>query len=1014
MRSKAAEMERHMHHGRQHEGYKILSYAFRQHPVQQTQDQNTKDECQAHFESLLTRDPAPADRGDAPPPPDLAVPPPPLPRPRHQQLRPLISCATDGGAIKNGEPDCRAGYGAHFPNGEINDICGRCSGPESNNRGEIQALVEVAEQTLSLPGPPDIEVYTDSMVLISALNKLGRLVENDFNDVAHADLLRVLARHKFKHGRNFIPHKVKSLHGNHDGSDPWQVANDKADRLAGAGFLMEWDGKVYPDEPVPHHQFEDGLPTQEEVLHALRHLHDTAPGLDKVKVSHIRQSLKYDEQFECLHDENGHTMRIDGDVTTPTTRHQLVHLVQSCFTTGKVPLAFQQAVLVAIPKKPNAVKMTDHRGITLLSVIGKIVTRILLDRARSAPLLSVQHGFRRADGTAVAVAIEKRVSEECYAAGIPLVKTYVDLTKAYDRIPRDLIWDTMKLYGFGPTAIDLVKSLYEDEVRTKVDGDLAGKSFRSLWGVRQGCLLSPFLFNLVMDRVLRTCMPAMQGIPFGTGKDGTENVRKIAICAYADDAVIFSRNREEAERDIARFEGACTAAGLAINIKKTEYMEFPDRRALVDPPHPATRTDIPAAIQRVGPGFTNSGALYMVMPRAQRLKRQRTRGQRQDDDKQACPFTGCTHTAKTREALAAHLRRVHYVNVNMLEKAPTAKGFFEEEEDYTFCNYSGRYKCFDCHAMNKRTAGIRGLTNMRQHLRKYHDPAQRTMYSSRAPLTGPLTRAHHLARARRQHGLDFAAERQQQQQHQHQQGDDSEWSLKLLGEELERCEEFRYLGRIASSNNNDDAAVRARIRIAEATFLKCYRKVLKGGVRADVKLRVWDAILEAQLLYGCESWSLSRKMRAELDRLQQRQLRLLLNLHPTFDRDRGHIMYPPATFVLSRAHRGHLSDKCDAAALRFFGHLNRRNASDDARFLLEARIPGMSGRPAPARRVVRRWRNLVTEYDMEKIDPKRRSVWRRGIQQHLKGLRTAATSVAGSGSQNQQVREPVADGGNPA
>jgi hypothetical protein len=76
----------------------------------------------------------------------------------------------------------------------------------------------------------------------------------------------------------------------------------------------------------------------------------------------------------------------------------------------------------------------------------KVLSRIIVDRARSVPLLDVQHGFRRADGTCPAIFVAKRIIEDCRRAGLPLVVTFIDLVKAYDNLPREVIWDTMRRY----------------------------------------------------------------------------------------------------------------------------------------------------------------------------------------------------------------------------------------------------------------------------------------------------------------------------------------------------------------------------------------------------------------------------------------------------------------------------------------------------------------------------------------------------------------------------------------
>jgi hypothetical protein len=222
--------------------------------------------------------------------------------------------------------------------------------------------------------------------------------------------------------------------------------------------------------PIPWYGIDDGDPTDDEVLDALDELHDTAPGIDGLRAKELQE----------------------GD----ELRKRVVDLVRCCWAHGEVPRDFKQALLVTLPKKGNAVTWDDHRGITLLSVAGKVLARLLLRRARGAPLSAWQHGFRRANSCNEAALTLKLAMQEARRIGLPAAFTFVDLTKAYDSVPRELLWETAELRGFGPRAMRIMKALYEDEVFVKLGKERTKEPFSTAIGVRQGCLLSPVVVQL--------------------------------------------------------------------------------------------------------------------------------------------------------------------------------------------------------------------------------------------------------------------------------------------------------------------------------------------------------------------------------------------------------------------------------------------------------------------------------------------------------------------------------------
>ena len=80
---------------------------------------------------------------------------------------------------------------------------------------------------------------------------------------------------------------------------------------------------------------------------------------------------------------------------------------------------------------------------------------------------------------------------------------FMDLEKASDRVDRVLMWQVMRIYGIGGRVLKGIMSLY-DEGRVCVRvANMVSESFVAKMGLRQGCVMSPWFFNVFMDGVGR-------------------------------------------------------------------------------------------------------------------------------------------------------------------------------------------------------------------------------------------------------------------------------------------------------------------------------------------------------------------------------------------------------------------------------------------------------------------------------------------------------------------------------
>jgi hypothetical protein len=203
----------------------------------------------------------------------------------------------------------------------------------------------------------------------------------------------------------------------------------------------------------------------------------------------------------------------------------------------------------------------------LLSVVSKVFTAMLNKRLaefceEKGLLVEEQGGFRRGRGCTDQLFVLTDLLAGRRQAGKRTYACFIDVRKAYDRVWRDGLMKTLWEKGIRGRAWRVIRSYYED-VKSCVrlqDGDTGW--FGIDVGVRQGCVLSPLLFDLFIDAMAREVKA------LGLGVQG------VALLLYADDVVLV------AESDLQKMLNAVAAFfkrwRLEANLSKTKVMAYGD------------------------------------------------------------------------------------------------------------------------------------------------------------------------------------------------------------------------------------------------------------------------------------------------------------------------------------------------------------------------------------------------------------------------------------------------------
>ena len=236
--------------------------------------------------------------------------------------------------------------------------------------------------------------------------------------------------------------------------------------------------------------------------------------------------------------------------------------------------AWYVSLIAPIHKKGSKMNPDNYRGISLISCLYKLLTAILNTRlgifCKENNILSLrQLGFVSGNRTSDAHFILHNLTRDyCYHNGKKLFSCFVDFSKAFDCIPRDILFEKLKSKGITGKVFNLIKNIYVNEKCQVKIGNTLSSAFEANQGVRQGCILSPLLFNIFISDLPEILdndknEPAMIG-----------TTTKMSCILWADDLVMFSESKNGLTNmlnDLAEF--SCKN-GLKINSDKTKCMFF--------------------------------------------------------------------------------------------------------------------------------------------------------------------------------------------------------------------------------------------------------------------------------------------------------------------------------------------------------------------------------------------------------------------------------------------------------
>ena len=227
-----------------------------------------------------------------------------------------------------------------------------------------------------------------------------------------------------------------------------------------------------------------------------------------------------------------------------TSTQMLYEIFEKVWEEETIPEDWKEGYLVKVPKKGDLANCNNYRGITMLSVPGKILSRIILQRlidALEEILRDQQMGFRKNRSCTDHIATLRIIAEQSLEWNSSLYITFIDFEKAFDSVDHSTLWKILRHYGIPEKFIAIIQqSYYNSQIRVIHNRELTSP-FPVKTGVRQGCILSPMLFLLVIDWIMKTTTEGSR-----TGLQWTL-LSQLHDLDFADDIALLSHNHRHAQ-----------------------------------------------------------------------------------------------------------------------------------------------------------------------------------------------------------------------------------------------------------------------------------------------------------------------------------------------------------------------------------------------------------------------------------------------------------------------------------
>ena len=320
---------------------------------------------------------------------------------------------------------------------------------------------------------------------------------------------------------------------------------------------------------------------------------------DKISLEEVDKAIKLLRR--------GKAAGVDGAVNEilkyagPEMTRSIWVLFNMLFEEEQVPQDWTRGLVVPIYKDGDKHIADNYRGITLLSVVGKLYTVVLNTRLsrwceRNQILVDEQAGFREGRSTSDQLFILREAVQDRSRRKKDTYCCFLDIKKAYDTVFREGLWRRLWEVGVKGKMWRVLKNIYSKVESSVVVNAKRGEWFELHTGVRQGCILSPTLFAIFIDGLARAVKARNLGAEVGPQmgprksqrlakkKYGSQeqcsnmihrnNMVHVSLLLFADDIVLVTSSGEHLQDMLDTVHQYSRKYRFEFNAKKSNVMVF--------------------------------------------------------------------------------------------------------------------------------------------------------------------------------------------------------------------------------------------------------------------------------------------------------------------------------------------------------------------------------------------------------------------------------------------------------
>ena len=244
-------------------------------------------------------------------------------------------------------------------------------------------------------------------------------------------------------------------------------------------------------------------------------------------------------------------------------------------SSGKFPELWTTSLILPIHKKGPKSDLGNYRGISLMSCLSKFFTAVLNNRltdwALKRQIFSPsQLGFLKGNRTSDAhIILANLIDKYCFKNNSKIYSCFVDFEKAFDKIPRDKLIKKLELLGITGKFLNIITTMYkDDQARIKI-GQRMTPTVSVTQGVRQGCVLSPTLFNLFISDFEPLLKQKLDTDPLFI-----DDEYPLHCLIWADDIILLSETQSGLQTQLNLLGNYSATNSLTVSLDKTKCICF--------------------------------------------------------------------------------------------------------------------------------------------------------------------------------------------------------------------------------------------------------------------------------------------------------------------------------------------------------------------------------------------------------------------------------------------------------